>query len=179
MDWYQSDAARQVYKLAFRSGLAYSYDYDAQVGGKGNLNVYDTANFGDAIEYGGSLFVMDARGRIYVNGQPANMNLKHSSFMAGQAVQCAGGMRYDRGQLTWVSGKSGHYQPTVLQMVTLLERLRNYQVDLSRVIVYRENLTKNFPNSPCKDFEPCPALTLMTQRAWPTGVEPQSMRVAK
>lgn len=175
MDWYRSDAARQAYKLSFRAGLACSWDY--QGGGKGQLQVYDTAGFGDAIEYGGSLFVMDRRGRIYVNGQSQTGTLKHSSFMAGQAVQCAGGIRFDRGKLTWVSSKSGHYRPTIMQMVNMLERLRDYQVNLSKVIVYRENKRQNWPNSPCPDFEPCAALDLLNRRAWPTGVEPQSTHV--
>ncbi|HZL27822.1 MAG TPA: hypothetical protein VFC39_14950 [Acidobacteriaceae bacterium] len=174
IDWYQSDVARQMYKLSFRAGLALKWDYQGE--GKGRLRVYDTAARGDAWEYGGSLYVMDQRGRIYVNGIEVT-NLKHSSFMAGQAVQCAGTIRFERGQLAWLSGKSGHYQPTVTQIVNMLEKLRSYQVNLNRVIVYRENKRQDFPNSPNLDFEPCGALALLARRAWPTGVEPQSMHV--
>jgi len=174
MDWYQSDAARQVYKLSFRNGLACKWDYMG--GGKGNLGLYDTDAFGDALEYHGSLFVLDRRGRIYTSGQ-AQMDLKHSSFMAGEATQCAGTMRVEQGKVVWVSGKSGHYQPTVMQMVNLLERLSSYQVDLKNVTVYRENYTQIFTGGPTAHFEGCEATVLLVQRAWPTGVQPTSMRI--
>lgn len=177
MDWYRSDVARQTYKLSFRSGLAYKWDYIG--GGKGKLRTYDTAGFGDVLEHQGSLYVMDRRGRLYVNGRNETGTLKHSSFMAGQAVQCAGGIRFERGKLIWFSSKSGHYRPTVLQLVNMLERLRDYQVNLSKVIVYRENKRQDWPKSPCPDFEPCKALDLLAMRAWPTGVEPQSTHVSR
>jgi len=175
LDWYQSDVERQCFKLSFREGLANKWDYIGR--GKGKLRIYDTDASGDALEFGGSLYVLDQRGRIYATGQ-IEMNLKHSSFMAGQATQCAGTMRVERGKIVWVSGRSGHYQPTVAQLVNLLERLSSYQVDLSRVTVYRENYTKEFPGSAWLNFEGCKASDLLVQRAWPTGFQPMSMRVA-
>jgi hypothetical protein len=139
------------------------------------MYLYDTDRAADAIEHGGSLFAVDGRGRLYASGQ--GENLKHSSFLGGQPVLMAGTIRVERGRIVWVSGKSGHSKPTVAQMVTLLERLAAYQVDLHRVTVYRENYTKQRPGGPSKWFEPCEAMDLLRKRAWPTGVEPQARHV--
>lgn len=176
MQWYQDDAARRLFKLSFRGGKAHKWNYEGHVG-KGDLVIYDTQSAGDAIENGGSLYVMDQRGRIYVSGREGEQALKHSSFMAGAPTQCAGTMRVEHGQVKWVSGRSGHYRPTVTQMVNLLERLRAYQVSLNSVIVYRENYKKESTGTPFRFFEGCKATELLTQRSWPTGEEPQAMRV--
>ena len=178
MPWFRTDAERQQFKLSFRGGIAHQWRFDVN-GRKLRLEVYDTDAEGDNLEFGGSLYAMDNRGRIYVLGSNKFVGLKHSSFMAGGATQCAGTIRFVRGKLAWVSGRSGHYQPSVAQMVTLLERLSAYQVDLSRAIVYRENESREFQNTPHVHFEGCPALEILRQRAWPTGRHPQSMKVGR
>jgi hypothetical protein len=180
MQYYQSDAARAGFKLSFRNGLAYRWDYSGGAKGKGNLVLYDTRLAGDDLEHGASLYVMDVRGRIYVSGKEGEKALKHSSFMGGAATLCAGTMRVDNGKVAWVSGRSGHYRPMVLHMVNLLERLRTYGVNLSTTKVYRENYEEGpypVPPSPWKFFEGCPATEILVQRAWPTKKHPDSMRV--
>jgi hypothetical protein len=189
MQWYQTDVARRALKLSFRNGKAHRYDFVGP--GKGTLNLYDTAGFGDVIEHAASLYAMDKRGRIYASGkEEADLTLKHSSFMAGEATLCAGTIRIDAGNITWVSGRSGHYQPTVSQVVNLLERFSSYQADLSKTVVFREHFavagagpgpfnaaaTPRAPQVPAF-FEGCMALDLMRARVWPTGVEPNRMRV--
>jgi hypothetical protein len=188
LQWYPADYDREHLKLSFRNGLAERLSYldDGNVG----LQRYDTQNAGDALEFGGSLYVMDRRGRIYVTGRDSSPDvqgkgLKHSSVLGGDSTLCAGTMRVENGRVVWVSGKSGHYQPTVAQMVNLLERLYAYGVDLNIVTVYRENFLREEGwvglreemNMRYPYFEPCPAWDLLRLRAWPTGVEPQSMRV--
>lgn len=176
MQWYQTDFARQLFKLSFRAGKANKWSYEGGAG-KGTLNLYDTDAARDNIENGGSLYVMDHRGRIYVSGREGEQALKHSSFMAGGATQAAGTMRIERGAVKWFSGRSGHYQPTVFQMVNMIERLRTYAVDISKVTVYRENYTQEWVGTPWRYFEGCSATELLARRAWPTGVSPNSMRV--
>lgn len=175
MQYYTTDAARAPFKLSFRAGVANRWDYAGP--GKGTLRVYDTAGAGDALEYGGSLYALDKRGRLYVSGREGEQTLKHSSFLGGQATLCAGTMRIDAGRVIWLSGRSGHYRPTVLQVVNLLERLRSYAVSLDQVTVYRENFTAEFAGTPFKHFEGCAATELLGRQQWPTGVSPDSMRV--
>ena len=168
-------------KLSFRNGLAHKWTFDTQKK-KGSIQKYDTKSFGDAhfSEYGASLYAMNTKGAIYVYGKETlGKDLKHSSLLAGAGVLCAGTMRIEDGKVKWLTGRSGHYQPTVDNIVSLLERLRQYQVDLKGVIVFRENFTKPFtnaPGQPGRNYEPCQALELLEKRAWP-GEEPNSMHV--
>jgi hypothetical protein len=176
IQYYTTDVARAPFKLSFRNGLAHKHPIDKGIRSAGVVN-YDTDAAGDNLENGGSLFVLDPRGRIYVSGREGERSLKHSSFLGGGATLCAGTMRVANGRVAWVSARSGHYRPTVTQMVNLLERLRSYQVDLLNVMVCRENYTARFQGTPWRNFEACKAMDLMVRRAWPTGVEPQAMRV--
>jgi len=167
-------------KLSFRNGLAHKWTFDAQKK-KGKIEKYDTKSFDDAhrSEYEASLYVMDRKGGIHVYGQETEKMLKHSSLLAGAGALCAGTIRIEDGKVKWLTGRSGHYQPTVDNLVSVLERLRQYQVDLKGVIVFRENYTKTFknaPDQPGKNYEPCQALELLKKRAWP-GEEPNSMKV--
>ncbi|MEX1041558.1 MAG: hypothetical protein WDZ51_13050 [Pirellulaceae bacterium] len=171
--WYTDKATRRQFKLSFRSGLANRWDLSPN-GGKTALRLYDTDQWGDNLEKNMSLFAMDVKGRIYASGREGEQQLKHSSFLAGARVLAAGTIRIERGQIVGISGKSGHYKPTVQQMLNVLERLRAYQVNLNPVTVYRENYKGDYQHANPRDFEPCPAMTLLSKRAWP-GVEPYSM----
>ncbi|MEZ2345840.1 hypothetical protein [Terriglobus sp. RCC_193] len=178
LQWFD-DAERARRKLAFRGGLAYRWSHVD--GGKGNLELYDTDTEGDDLEDGGSLYAMDQQGHIYVHGANAPMDLLHSSFLAGKAVLSAGTIRIVEGQIVWVSTKSGHYKPSVEQMLNLLERLRVYSVNLDKVTVLRENYqggVQIFPQSPNR-FESCDASKFLKARQWPTGVQPNSMHIPR
>lgn len=180
----QTDVARTQFKLAFRNGVAHTWNFNGAV--KGSLEPYDTdkqanSNGGQhALEHGGAMFVMDTQGRIYANARFENfLNFKHSSFMDGANVLAAGTIRAENGRIKWVSAKSGHYQPTVRHMVSFLERLLTYKVDLSQVTFYRMREGREFhePGSFHRgDFEGCPALELLRKRAFP-GIAPTKMRI--
>ena len=176
LQWYQDKAARRQFKLSFRSGIAHRWTFD-DTDLKAELKVYDTDTAGDAIEARMSLYAMDTSGRIYCHGkEDPEHALKHSSFLAGGRTLAAGTLRVEQGHVVWVTGKSGHYRPTVQQMLNLLERLRGYQVDLRRVTVFRENYGGLYGTSSPRHFEPCAALTLLEMRRWP-GNDAYSMRV--
>jgi hypothetical protein len=177
IQWYKDKAARRAFKLSFRRGLAYRKKLS--FGGRMvTLDKYDTDGCHDAIEKGMSLYVMDTTGKIYCHGKQDELALKHSSFLAGGATLAAGTMRVVDGVVTQVSGRSGHYRPTVQQMLNLLERLRAYQVDLTKTTVYREYYKDNkFIHLNPQHMEPCKATELLRLRHWPTGEEHDSMRV--
>jgi hypothetical protein len=187
MYWYSTALEQKMCKLSFRMGKAYrwSFSQDGQ-GTKEGLNLYDTVGFHDAhmSEYNASLYVMNAKGHILVQGWENGKDLKHSSLMGGAGVLCAGTIRINQGQVIWLTGKSGHYLPTVRNIASLLERLSQYQVDLRNVKVFRENYTPgripvdisqwrtmmglgplHVPGP--KTFEPCDATILLRARAWP------------
>lgn len=177
MQYYTTAGQRRQFKLSFRSGKAYKKGYQAD--GTPNLTVYDTAAAGDDIESGGSLYVMDAKGHIFVSGKEGDQALKHSSFLAGEPVLAAGTIRFNNGQLIWISGRSGHYRPTVAQIVTALERFSSYGVKMDRVTVYRENFNEQFKTVSPRWFEGCPAKDLLKLRKWPgDNVNPNSMHIA-
>jgi hypothetical protein len=197
---YFRDALEQKRcKLSFRMGKAYKWNFTADDQGarKEGLVPYDTHSFNDDnfSEYYASLYVMNAKGNIFVQGWEGEKNLKHSSLLAGASVLCAGTIRINQGQVIWLTGKSGHYRPTVHNIVSLLERLSQYQVDLTNVKVFRENFQPGrqpvdisqwrgrmglgpqyAPGQ--KNFEPCDATILLRDRAWPGPAQyAQTMRV--
>ena len=169
-------------KLSFRNGLAHKWTFDQEK--KGKLEIYDTARFRDAnfSEDNGSLYVVDKKGAFYVYGKETEKLLKHSSLLAGAAVLCAGTIRIEEGEVKWLTGQSGHYMPKVENLVGVLERLRQYQVDLTNVKVFRRNETEIFVNGkgyPGKFYEPCNAMELLAKRTWPTGERPNALFVKK
>lgn len=176
MQWYRDKAARTQFKLSFRSGTAHRWNFDSD-GRKTALSVYDTEDMNDVIEEGMSLYVMDTEGRVYVSGREGEQSLKHSSFLAGGRTLAAGTIRIERGKVKWITGKSGHYQPSVQQMLNVLERLRAFQVDMNSVTVMRENyIDPKFKTTKPRYMEPAPAIKLLSQRNWP-GSEAFKMRV--
>jgi hypothetical protein len=171
IEWFIAEAARKALKLSFRSGIAYRWYYPSDT--QRILQTYDSQQFREDVDLGAGIFVMDQKGRIYIGGREDEKTFKHSSFLAGGMVLAAGTMRFETGQLVRLTGRSGHYRPTVQQMVNVLERLSAYQVDLSKVTVYREN---NAPKYEPKCLEPMAATELIQLRAW-HGVDPTSMHV--
>ncbi len=168
--------------FSFRGGAAHRWSFVK--GKKNQLELYDTLAAGDAnfSEFGACLYVIDANGAVYVCGKEEEARkLKHSSLLAGAGVPCAGTIKIKNGQVIWLTGRSGHYRPKVDQLVGVLERLRQYQVDLTDVLVFRENYTKAFQNGtgyPGKHYESCKATTLMRLRAWPEDDKhPKDLRV--
>jgi len=182
LEYFLTPQGQKELKLSFRQGKAHKWTFDAQKK-KGTMYLYDTQGFGDAneFEFGGSLYVMNRKGAIYVYGKQKEKELKHSSLLAGAGVLCAGTIRIENGDVKWITGRSGHYKPKVEHLVSLLLRLKLYQVDLENVLVFRENFTNTFNNGkgyPGKYFEPCDALELVLLGAWPGPKEySNSMRV--
>jgi hypothetical protein len=168
IEWIE-DEKLKVLKLSFRAGLAHRKNV---VDGVVQLELYDTKKSGDAIEVlETSLFVMDGRGRIYVHGKEEGLkSLKHSSFLQGSPTKAAGTMQWDNGRLTIITNQSGHYKPGLRQMLTVLERLQAYQVNLSNTVFYRANFSdawlKNPGNPRNRHLEPCNAADMLRKRCF-------------
>ena len=128
--YYRDALAQKMRKLSFRKGLAYRWRFTDEghkvPASEGGRTLYDTKEFKDAhhSEYFGSIYVMNAKGNIYVQGwEEERKQLKHSSLLAGSVVLCAGTIRINGGKVLWLTGKSGHYKPSVVNVVCLLEKL--------------------------------------------------------
>ncbi len=118
---------RRSHKLVFRKGLAYKRN-------KQGLVLYDTKDEQGKDCVGEAIFVMDREGKIYT-GSYAKSEFHHSSFLAGGWSMSAGVMKITRGQIETVCPDSGHYQPGKQQMLNVVERLKTYNVDLTKLIV--------------------------------------------
>jgi hypothetical protein len=62
--------------------------------------------------------------------------LHHSSFLAGDAVRCAGMIGVANGKVTWIDNDSGHYQPGTRHLHNLVSYLDRYQVFTPNAVVY-------------------------------------------
>lgn len=173
--WYETRGELLKLKLSFRNGQVCQWRYNENK--KSELIVYDTDEAGDNIEFNGSLYVMDTDGHLYVSGKQSEQSLKHSSFLKGEMTLAAGHLRVEKGVLKWVSASSGHYKPTVKQMINFLERMRSYAVNLKGVLVKRHNFsTAAKPRVDKRGFESCAADEMLKARAWPGDKDnPQAM----
>jgi hypothetical protein len=67
-----------------------------------------------------ALYAMSADGRIFARNFDSQLQrgvFQHSSFMAGEDVICAGTLKVATGRLIEISNLSGHYQPTVENLI--------------------------------------------------------------
>lgn len=85
---------------------------------------------------GDNIFVMSA-GNIFYGGSKSQgqVNVHHSSFLAGQAVASAGHLITNQGgRLETINLASGHYKPLVSHLAKALVVLQQRGMDLSTVI---------------------------------------------
>ncbi|GBB99360.1 hypothetical protein RclHR1_00350016 [Rhizophagus clarus] len=91
------------------------------------------------------IYVTDCRGKFYV-GQKIKGYFHHSSFLAGGAIQAAGGIKARQGKLLEINPNSGHYKPAQHHFNALIERLKSEGINLSdgdvKVVYPNENLEK-------------------------------------
>lgn len=110
---YMSAAERGSYQVQINGGLLYQ-----------NGELLDTGNMrtefsGDGV----AIFVQDETGIFYSSSHVWG-RLHHSSFTSGAAVRSAGEWKVKHGKIQWLSGKSGHYKPTMTQFINALTDLK-------------------------------------------------------
>lgn len=81
---------------------------------------------------GNMIFVIGPDKTLYAGSHVVG-KFHHSSFLAGGVIVGAGELKCDRGKITEISNKSGHYKPNKDEMVTTLTILSEKGVDLSNV----------------------------------------------
>jgi len=110
------------YKLRFRAGVAWRWSEAAAA----NVIYDSTSNAESEANDEKVHFVMSAKGRLYAGFRKDVLWFKHSSFLGGANVLCAGRMKIKMGRITEIENDSGHYHPGILQMRNILQRLRLY-----------------------------------------------------
>ncbi len=89
---------------------------------------------GEALD-GDNIFVMSQDGKFYAGAKSrGEVNVHHSSFLAGQAVASAGHLIVNNGTLEKINLASGHYQPTKPHLARALMVLKKWGVDLTKVV---------------------------------------------
>ena len=84
---------------------------------------------------GYAIYVMDAKGQIYVSFEAKPKKFHHSSLLAGQAVAAAGEVIIFQGQLYAINNQSGHYQPPPIVIKRVLSVLKAGGVSTQGVLV--------------------------------------------
>jgi hypothetical protein len=79
---------------------------------------------------GYAIYVMGRTGNIHVSSHSIG-HRHHSSLLAGTEVAGAGELQVDRGNLRWLSNKSGHYAPSVVHLVQTLHQLQKKGVPMT------------------------------------------------
>lgn len=167
---YLTRAEVDKYRLTFRKGKAYMFDWagkgseitarnkkgalvsgekkqidslrlvPAESASASNPRVFGLAKWGGfAMSMGRDLYM--ARHHCGEGAaSPGNgANFYHSSYLAGDAVLCAGTILIENGEIRGVCNDSGHYRPDEANFVSFLQALMMQGVNIQSVMVYDFN----------------------------------------
>ena len=146
---YFSKLERQIYRLRFKGGLAYQYQWWVSNPGKTQVPADSRHAYtlisrraeggGQATgseDFGGFIMTMERElymAKHWVGGRGSQKGTFHSSYTAGERVIMAGNMLIEGGVIRTIRSDSGHYQPTEMNMAALLQALGMYGVDLHTI----------------------------------------------
>lgn len=123
VQYLTTDAERLPYRLDFKNGKAL----------RENVPFDTTTETTEHSGVGSAIFVIDANRQFYA-GSHIRGTFHHSSFLGGAAIMGAGEIKTnDKGEITHITNKSGHYKPDKQQDLNTLKILQDAGVDLSKV----------------------------------------------
>ncbi len=152
---YLTRAEARKYKLFFKEGRAYQYQWNSrrwkdkklqlanskQVGWKYHSsiksNMFDDGYAGFCCSMSRDLYMAHHKGGFDRD------NFFHSSYLGGDTVMCTGSMKIINGEITGIKNDSGHYRPTLDHIVNVLETLQMFGVDLKVIKVSWFDKSKN------------------------------------
>ncbi|WP_431284147.1 hypothetical protein ACQW02_04880 [Humitalea sp. 24SJ18S-53] len=147
---YMEPKKAAIYRLVFVRGLAFRQKWWAN---STELVLADSierdARQAAVIAAGFSGYVVSQGGDFYSGPHWAGTNLQkngrfHSSYLAGDAVRCAGEIKMEQGVVVQINNNSGHFQPGANNLALAVETLALLGVDMKRLIVSGFNI---FPQS--------------------------------
>jgi hypothetical protein len=105
-------------KIVFKNGLAYLND--------------KLLNYSEEM-----IYVMGTNGEIHVSPKhETDYQFRHSSFLRGNKVLCAGTLIVKDGKIKLMTNKSGHYQPKRNHLLQVLEVMQTkHRLDLNEIVV--------------------------------------------
>ncbi|MGH7620343.1 MAG: hypothetical protein ACREPM_24265, partial [Gemmatimonadaceae bacterium] len=127
---YLDDAARPSYAVTVSRGRL---ERDGKPFDTGKLStVFSGVGWG--------IFVQSPKTKMFYSGSHTMGLFHHSTFLAGEPVMSAGEWKVTDGRLEVMTPKSGHYQPSLGEIVAALQSLRDAGADLSgaKVLVYKD-----------------------------------------
>jgi hypothetical protein len=119
---YLDETRRRAYQVFVLNGLLYASDgtlFDTQSAS----SVFDNGK-------GRAIFVMDHYGRIYASTCQSVGEFHHSSLVAGAPISAAGEIAVNRGVISLVTRKSGHYRPDAKYQDQLFAELERQGVNI-------------------------------------------------
>lgn len=147
-----SKLERQLYRLRFKGGLAFMYQWwEKKPGSKLVLaeskhaftpiaRKNEQGRMAKASEnYGTFVLTMEREifmAKPYVGQHGARDGIFHSSFTGGDLVTMAGTMLIIEGQIRGIRPDSGHYKPTEMNMALLLQALGMFGVNLRKIQLF-------------------------------------------
>lgn len=120
---YLTAAERQKYRLQIKNGKFYD--------SSGKL--FDTKKADTLFNKGRAIFVMDESGSIYASTKHQRGFFHHSSFLSGEPVASAGEIVVNKGVLSSVSRKSGHYMPDAEHLNQFISEIEGSGVNISSI----------------------------------------------
>jgi len=76
----------------------------------------------------------------------------HSSLLTAAHTAAAGEMKVEKGELKWISNKSGHYTPAVQHFIQVLHFLQKKGIDLAAVQIQFHTASGKTNYSTVSDF---------------------------
>jgi hypothetical protein len=110
---YIDAGQRGSYRITIQCGTLYQ-----------NGQPFDTGRMSTEFSGQGYAIFVEGKDGDFYSASHKWGRLHHSSFLSGEAVRCAGEWQVSAGKLLWLSGKSGHYKPTMQQFATGLGDLK-------------------------------------------------------
>jgi len=141
--YYAKRSELPLFKLYFKNGLAYQYQWWKKPHGvrvlANSANAYSPEAGAKAVGKNYGFFVMSMSRDIYMmrHGQigKSRYRIFHSAYLAGDTVMAAGSMLITNGVIERIRCDSGHYKPTPANMVALLQTLQMVGVNLAPILM--------------------------------------------
>ena len=138
---YLSDQERRTYKIIFRGGLAYQQKWwenseeltlaNTETRNHNGAGVISDLFGGYAVSISGDFY----SGPHCMGKVGHETGRFHSSYLAGNAVLCAGDIRIKNGLVSHINNNSGHYQPDDSNLARAVEALAVEGVNIKNVFV--------------------------------------------
>ncbi len=145
MAQYLTRAEAERYRIVFDGGWAYMWDPDnpaKRIVADSTARTWEynphAGALPDMFEAGFAGFAMSMSRKLYMGnhrGCFSKDNFFHSSYLSGETVLCTGSIYIQNGSVIGLSNDSGHYQPTIEHLATVVQALSAEGVNPAQIMV--------------------------------------------